>query len=90
MEPRDLDYETMSMTLANDPHDGINSWLQPPVALMADGSVEILPFDTQEAELRGMLLISDGMGLAVGTAEIEDGRDRPLKDSSAANLPQMP
>ena len=79
MEPRDLDFETMPMTLRNDPPDGISSWLQPPAVAMVDGSGRRLAMDLTEAELRSMFLINSDSELPKGATEMEDGRDRPLR-----------
>lgn len=79
-EPRDLVYDTMPMTLKDDPVNGISSWLQPPAVTMGDGSVRTLEVELSEDAVRAALLINDGRGLSDGFHEIEDGRDRPLRE----------
>lgn len=77
-EPGDLDIATMSMDIQNNPTDGISSWLQPPGVAMVDGSVRALDLATTAADLRGMLIRNDGIGLGGATVEMQDGRNRPL------------
>ncbi|MEO2018211.1 MAG: DUF1559 domain-containing protein [Fuerstiella sp.] len=78
-EPRDLNLETMSMTLVNDPADGISSWLQPPGAATVAGQVISLDVNVPASELRGMLLINDGQGAGESVTALPDGRSRPIK-----------
>jgi len=79
-EPRDLDFSTMPMTLKDDPTDGISSWLQPPAVAMVDGSTVTLSMELTEDEVRNMLLIDSDQTLPGGAREIEDGRNRPMKE----------
>ncbi|APZ91055.1 hypothetical protein Fuma_00639 [Fuerstiella marisgermanici] len=79
-EPRDLDFSTMPMTLKDYPADGISSWLQPPAVAMVDGSTVTLSMELTEDEVRNMLLIDSDQELPGGAQEIEDGRDRPIKE----------
>ena len=78
-EPRDLNLDTMPMTLVNDPADGISSWFQPPGAVTADGTMISLDVNIPARELREMLLINDGQGAAVSVRTLQDGRSRPMK-----------
>ena len=78
-EPRDLNLDTMPMTLVNDPSDGISSWFQPPGAVTADGTMISLDVNIPARELREMLLINDGQGAAVSVRTLQDGRSRPMK-----------
>ncbi len=80
MEPRDLDFSTMSMTLKDDPTDGISSWLQPPAVAIVDGSTVTLNMELTEDEVRKMLLIDSDQELPSGAREIEDGRNRSMKN----------
>lgn len=84
MEPRDLDIDSMAMTLADDPPNGISSWLQPPAVSLADGSVRSLPLSISADALRGSLLVNDGKYLDSEMQELQDGRDRPHKNSPEA------
>ncbi|MEZ5941438.1 MAG: DUF1559 domain-containing protein [Planctomycetaceae bacterium] len=58
-EPRDLDFDEMSLKLNDPDKHGISSvaWRQP-VAAMVDGSVRKLPQDVASEELLGLLTIS--------------------------------
>ena len=80
MEPRDLDFNTMVMSLKDDPKNGISSWLQPPAVSMADGSSKTLSMDLTEDEVRRMLLIDDDQDLPEGVNDIEDGRERLMRE----------
>ena len=78
-EPRDLNIDTMSMTIDDDPADGISSWLQPPGVAMADGSMRALDLAMTASELRSMLVKNDGQGVGGKATEMQDGRNRPMR-----------
>ena len=79
MEPRDLDLKTMSMSLSDNPPNGISSWLAPPAVVMVDGSVRSLDMELTAEQIRDMLLIDGSDSLPPGTTELEDGRTRPIR-----------
>ena len=81
LEPRDLNFETMSFTIQDDPPNGVSSWLQPPGVTTFTGGTLSLDMEMSPEELRSMFVVKSGGELPAGVTELEDGRDRPLKKS---------
>ena len=87
-EPRDLDIDTMTLSVGQDPVNGISSWKNPPAVVFADYSTHRLPLHLSEDSVRALLLRSDGSGDATIAPALPDGRDRPdvAADSEADEL----
>lgn len=82
MEPRDLDFATMSFELGHP--DGISSWYKDPAIVTANGSVLRLKPGLQPETLRALLTIRGGERLGQNESGqwevIPDGRNRPPKE----------
>jgi hypothetical protein len=83
MEPRDLEFATMSFELGRP--DGVSSWYQDPAIVTADGSVRLLKRELRPETLRALLTIRGGERLEENESGqwewLQDGRDRPPKDA---------
>jgi hypothetical protein len=83
MEPRDLEFATMSFGLGRP--DGVSSWYQDPAIVTADGSVRRLKRELRPETLRALLTIRGGERLEQNESGqwewLQDGRDRPPKDA---------
>lgn len=80
--PRDLELETMELSLAAESPRGISSRYDPPAVAMADGAVRTLPMNLTPAALQALISIAGGEELNMdgdGILLIDDGRKRPLK-----------
>lgn len=80
-QPRDLDFNTMTMHLGAGAADGISSRFNPPAAVTAAGSVHTLSSDMPAEALRALLTARGGEEVPVdsGFSEVPDARGRPLK-----------
>lgn len=83
MEPRDLEFATMSFELGSS--DGVSSWYQDPAIVAADGSVMRLKRELRPETLRALLTIRGGERLEQNESGqwewLPDGRDRSPKDA---------
>jgi hypothetical protein len=83
MEPRDLEFATMSFELGSP--TGVSSWYQDPAIVAADGSVRRLKRELRPETLRALLTIRGGERLKQNESGewegLQDGRDRPPKDA---------
>ncbi len=83
MEPRDLMFDSMSLTINNP--NGISSWLEPPAGLMLDFTVKTIRTNTPAEVVRALLTNDGGEDVAWKYFdEITDGRLRlvtsPIED----------
>jgi hypothetical protein len=83
MEPRDLEFATMSFELGSP--TGVSSWYQDPAIVTADDSVKRLKRELRPETLRALLTIRGGERLEQNESGawewLQDGRDRPPKDA---------
>jgi len=84
LEPRDLQFDSMNMSVAADSPSGISSRYQPPAVVTTDGTVLTLPLDMDPQTLRNRLLVTHQEPLErhPNVKIIDDGRDRPLRGSA--------
>lgn len=82
MEPRDLEFDAMSLTISD--RGGISSWLEPPAALYLDGTVKSIRPQTPAEVVRALLTRASGEDAAgkFFAQELADGRNRPRGKSS--------
>ncbi len=80
-EPRDLEYATMNMRLADQPADGVSSRFAPPAVVTVSDEVRTLRVDLPPDTLRALLTATGGE--KVGEHEltaISDANLRPLRE----------
>jgi hypothetical protein len=89
MEPRDLDFDSMSFTISE--RGGISSWLEPPAALCLDGTVKSIPPQTPADVVRALLTRAGSEDAATKFfgQELADGRNRPRGKSSPCGYSRL-
>lgn len=81
MEPRDLDFATMSLNVSEQAANGISSPYDQPGVAMADGQARIIPRDLSPETLRAWLTYNGGEQVDYNTMQvIDDGRTRPRRE----------
>jgi hypothetical protein len=80
-EPRDLDYSTMNMTLADQPADGVSSRFAPPAVVTVSDEVRTLRIDLPPETLRALLTAAGAEEIGEHElATISDANLRPLRE----------
>lgn len=83
-EPRDLHLDTMNFDLAASSAEGVSSSYLPAAVALSDGTIRRLPAEKiSPQELRDLLTGKVDLKTALNAADfrLEDGRDRPKRDS---------
>ncbi len=82
-EPRDLQFDTMNMSVRDEAPDGISSPYKLVGVVSIDGSLNTLGPELSPDELRAMLTLNNQQPIdSPAVQEMEDGRQRPLKGSA--------
>jgi hypothetical protein len=79
-EPRDLQFDTMNMSLRDEAPDGVSSPYKLVGVVTINGGLNTLDPDLSPDELRAMLTLNSQQPInSAAVQQMEDGRKRPLK-----------
>jgi hypothetical protein len=80
-EPRDLEFVSMNLNIADTPTNGVSSRFTPPAVVMLDGQVRTLDAGLPPEGLLALLTANGGESPAPhGASAVPDGRLRPLRE----------